>query len=55
MNEELKSVLRVAMHAYAEQHGFTADRFDMSPEVRGRTPVLRWEIVGHQLRYEFRD
>jgi hypothetical protein len=55
MIEDLESVLRQALHAYADKHGLRADHFDMSPEVRGRTPVLRWEIVGHQLRYEFRS
>ncbi len=53
MNQDLESHLRMTLHAYAEEHGLMADTFDMSQEVKGRTPVLRWEIVGHQLRYEF--
>lgn len=55
MNRELKDVLREAMHRYALEHGLVADMYDMSPEVRGRSRVLRWEIVGKQLRYEFLD
>ena len=53
MIEDLESVLRQAMHNYADKHGLRADTFDMSPEVRGRANIVRWEIVGRQLRYEF--
>jgi hypothetical protein len=55
MNEELKSVLRMALHKYADEHGFVADNFYMSPEVRHRTWVVHWELCGNQLRYEFHD
>jgi hypothetical protein len=53
MKEDLVNFIRMAMHHYADIHGLKADNFAMSPECRGRSQVMRWEIIGTQLRYEF--
>ena len=55
MNDAMNAILRQALHAYADKHGLRADHCDMSPEVRGRANLVRWEIVGRQLRYEFNE